>query len=87
MNSIRGVRRLLPLAVMALVLSACSLTNPDGVLDSLAPEGPIAEDLAGLYWLVFWIAAVIFVLVQGGLVYTIIKYRARKDDDAEPKQI
>lgn len=87
MNRNRGVRRLLPLAAMALMLSACSLTNPDGVLDSLSPEGPIAEDLAGLYWMVFWIAAVIFVLVQGGLVYTLIRYRSRKDDTQEPKQV
>lgn len=87
MKRIRGFGRLVPLAAMAMLLGACSVTNPDGVLDSLSPEGPIAEDLAWLYWMVFTIAAVIFVLVQGGLVYTLIKFRSRKDDDKEPKQI
>ncbi len=87
MNRIRGFGRLVPLAVMAVVLAGCSLTIQDGVLDSLAPEGPIAEDLAGLYWLVFWIATGVFVLVQGGLVYLLIRFRARQGDESEPRQV
>lgn len=87
MNRIRGIGRLAPLAVLALVASACSWTVQDGVLDSLAPEGPIAEDLAGLFWLVFWIATVVFVLVQGGLIYVMIRFRARQGDESEPKQV
>lgn len=87
MKRIRGLGRLLPLVGLALLLTGCSLTIQDGVLDSLAPEGPIAEDLAGLFWLVFWIATAVFVLVQGGLIYLLIRFRARKGDETEPKQI
>lgn len=85
----RGPRlKLILLGALALVLSSCSLGVQDGVLDSFDAQGPIAEDLANLYWLVFWIAAVIFVLVQGGLAYTMIRFRAKKDDDGvEPKQV
>ncbi len=84
---IRGLGRWAPLAALAMLLSACSLTIQDGPLDSLAPEGPIARDLAHLYWMVFWIAVAVFVLVQGGLVYLLIRFRAREGDTTEPKQI
>lgn len=79
--------RLLPLLGLALVLSSCAqLGVRDGVLDSFDARGPIAEDLAGLFWLVFWIATAVFVLVQGGLLYTLFRFREKRDDPAEPKQ-
>lgn len=85
----RGLRAKLPLlVVLAVTMSACSLGVQDGVLDAFDPQGPIAEDLANLYWLVFWIAAVIFVIVQGGILFAMFKFRERKDDDRpEPKQV
>ena len=55
-------------------------------MDSLRPAGPIAERIDDLWWLVFWIAAVIFVLVQGAILFAIIRYRDRPDRP-EPKQI
>lgn len=82
----RQSTRLPLLTGLAVVASSCSLGVRDGVLDSFDARGPIAEDLAGLFWMVFWIAAVVFILVQGGLVYTMIRFRERKGDDTEPKQ-
>jgi cytochrome c oxidase subunit 2 len=78
-------RKLLLLAVMAMALSACSLGVQDGVLDSFAPEGPIADDLAWLFMLVLAIAGVVFILVQGGLVFTLFRFRDRGGEE-EPKQ-
>lgn len=76
------------LALLALVLSSCSTIGiQDGVLDSLSPAGPIAEDLANLYWLVFGIAVVVFAVVHIGLIYAIIRFRERKGDETEPKQV
>ena len=40
-----------------------------------------------LWELVFVIATIVFVIVQVALVYTIIRYRARKGDDSEPVQV
>ena len=45
-------------------ISACIENAP---LDSLSPEGPYARSIDELFWLTFWIAVVIFVLVQGVL--------------------
>ncbi len=72
-------RRLAVVAVLAgVVLTACGEDLPQNSLD---PQGPIARDIDGLWWLVFWIAAVIFVLVQAALLVSIFRFRARKGDE------
>jgi cytochrome c oxidase subunit 2 len=55
-------------------------------MDSLKPAGPIAERIDDLWWLVFWIAVVIFVLVQGAILFAVVVFRDRKGGP-EPKQI
>ena len=69
--------------VLAVLLAACSNDGPYNTFDA---AGPVAEKQEGLYWLVFWIAAVVFVLVEGALVYVMWRYRRRGPDDT-PKQI
>jgi cytochrome c oxidase subunit II len=59
---------------LALGLAACSPTDPQ---NTMVPNGFVAEELAKLWWLVFWLAAAVFVLVEGLLVYTVIRYRRR----------
>ncbi len=63
----------------ALALAACG--TEEMPQNSLDPAGPIARDIDGLWWAVFWIAAVIFVLVQAALLFSIIRFRARKGDE------
>ena len=86
----RHLRRVGPLlAVGALVLlTGCA---DDAPLSTLEPEGPAAGRIDGLWNFVFVIATVIFFLFQGALVYTIVKYRRRKnadgvEDDSFPEQ-
>lgn len=74
----------------ALVLAVAALTSacgrgelPQNILD---PEGPISRKLDGLWDLTFFIATVIFFLVEFLVVFVVWRYRARGDDDA-PKQI
>ncbi len=62
------------------LLTACAKDAP---LDTLEPAGPAANRIDGLWNFVFIIAAVIFFLFQGALVYTIVKYRRRKNEDGE----
>ena len=69
--------------VAAGLLSACSGAGPQTALN---PEGPIAREIDDLWQLVFVMATVVFVIVQAGLIYAIIRYRARKNDDREPVQ-
>lgn len=63
------------LGAWSLLGAGCS-TNV-GPQDYLSPEGPIAVRADDLWDLTFAIAAVIFVIVEAVLVYTIIRFRRR----------
>jgi cytochrome c oxidase subunit 2 len=79
-------RYLSTLAVVAaaLVLASCSSDLPQS---SLNPQSTEASDIDGLWVLTLVIMTVIFVAVEAALVYSIIRFRKRKDDDTEPKQV
>jgi cytochrome c oxidase subunit 2 len=72
----KGKPRLIALAAgFAFALSACARDNfPQ---NTLAPQGPQAEKIDHLFQPVFWIAVAVFFLVEGALVYFLIKYRHR----------
>jgi cytochrome c oxidase subunit 2 len=59
----------------ALLLAACSNVGP---MDTLNPEGPVAQRELDLFVPVFWIATAIFVIVEGAIAVAIVKFRARK---------
>src|SRR4051812_20801273 len=58
------------------------LAFPAGALaDALSPESggsPNADDIDTLYWIIFILGLIVFVGVMGTLLYSIIKFRARK---------
>lgn len=80
----RTVRRLASLGVATLLLAACSSTASQ---DSLKPAGPNAQNIHDLFIPVFWIAAVIFVIVEVALVAFAIRFRHRPGRDTIPPQI
>ena len=54
---------------VALLLGACSLIEiEDAALTTFEPAGPFADQIDGLFWMVFWIATAVFVLVMGVVV-------------------
>jgi cytochrome c oxidase subunit 2 len=65
------------------LLAACSRDAP---YNYLHPVGPVAKIDDGLWRFTYAIAVVVFVLVEGALVYILIKFRHRSDLDA-PKQV
>jgi cytochrome c oxidase subunit II len=76
----RSRRRLLTsLLLGALVVSL--VVAPGAFADALTPESggsPNADSIDTLYKIVFVVAAVIFVGVEGALIYSLVKFRARK---------
>ena len=83
----RRLTRFVGLAGLVLALSACSMIEiQDNPLSVFEPAGPNAERLDSLFWMVFWIATVIFVLVIGALIVVLVLFRDR-GDQREPKQI
>ena len=74
---------LIPIAPALLV--AC---NKEDAQSTFGTSGPIADTQASLFIFIFWIAVVVFVLVEGALIYSILKFRRRgSSDDSLPAQI
>ena len=86
MRKARTRRRLSSTALvvaLGLLLTACG-GAPQSALD---PAGPFAKKPDDLFTIVFWIAVVVFVVVQGLIIFASVKFRAKKDDDALPVQV
>ena len=74
-------------ALTVFSLAACSLVEiEDAPLTTFEPAGPFAEKIDALFWQVFWIAAVIFVVVEGGILLIVLLFRDR-EGRKEPRQI
>jgi cytochrome c oxidase subunit 2 len=73
-----------PLFLLLVFLAACAKDAPQ---DALQPAGPIAEQADNLFRPVFWIATAIFVLVEGLVIVVAVKFRQKRADQPEPKQI
>lgn len=74
----------LGLVALALVVAACA---PNATQSALEPKGPEAQKAHDLFVPVFWVAAVIFVVVEGLLVLFVIRYRHRKKATRIPPQV
>jgi len=73
-----------PVLALALFLSGCAKDAPQDALD---PAGPYARKIDDLFDPVFLVAVVVFFLVQGIILFAIIRFRRRHDDDEFPAQI
>jgi cytochrome c oxidase subunit II len=75
--------------VVAIVRGIDPLTTGQGVLSSFFPPQAITDRgrrIRELYDFVFAIAAVIFIIVEGLIIWTVIRYRRRPGDDELPPQ-
>jgi cytochrome c oxidase subunit II len=78
----RGVVGLTALAFGAtLLLSGCG----EGA-NMLDPHGVGAKDIAGLFWVISWMAIGVFVVVEGLLVFAVFRFRSRAGA-ALPRQV
>jgi cytochrome c oxidase subunit 2 len=74
-------RRLLQTAFSAVVFASL-IWAPSAFADTFTPESggsPNGDDIDTLYKLTLYIGIVIFLLVWGVLIWSLIKYRARRD--------
>src|SRR5260370_38224474 len=70
------------LLLFSIPFAACGETSPS-ILDS---HGPIASSEGTVFWVILGIAPIVFLAVEGALVFSIIRYRARPNM-ANPQQI
>ncbi|MDQ6730803.1 MAG: cytochrome c oxidase subunit II, partial [Actinomycetota bacterium] len=67
--------------IVAIALLVSLVVAPVASANFLTPESggsPNANSIASLYKIVLYIAAVVFVIVEGALVYSLFKFRAKK---------
>jgi cytochrome c oxidase subunit II len=83
--------RLVPIvgfSLLALLLAACGGDATQTPQNALNPAGRYAQDPHDLITIVLLIAAVVFVLVHVLIIWSVVKYRQRKDDDGSlPVQV
>jgi cytochrome c oxidase subunit 2 len=60
---------------LLLVLASCAQDAP---YDTLDPAGPVAERIDALFMPVFWIAAAIFVVVEGAILLFAVAFREKE---------
>jgi cytochrome c oxidase subunit 2 len=80
---------LLPLVAALAALALLAIGAPAAFADAFTPESggsPNADDIDSLYKITLYIAIVIFLIVEGTLIWSLVKFRARKDGP-EPAQI
>ena len=79
-------RRLFPslivLLLLAALLAACTPSHPQSTFDT---AGDVAEKQLDLLKVVFWAAVFVFVVVEGALLYAVLRYR-RKPGQGIPTQ-
>jgi cytochrome c oxidase subunit 2 len=78
-------RRLLVAAFFAAAL-AILIAAPPAFADAITPESggsPNADDIDTLYKLTLYIGIAIFLLVEGTLIWSLVKYRARRGGTAD----
>ncbi|KPV52181.1 cytochrome C oxidase subunit II [Kouleothrix aurantiaca] len=74
----------LSLAGAALLLSACGQVLP---ASTLHPNGDYAQRVYDLMIPVFWAALGVFVVVESILIYSVLRFRQRSENDPIPAQI
>jgi cytochrome c oxidase subunit 2 len=78
-------RRVQVIVVLALVLASALFVPSAALANFFTPKSggsPNADQIASLYKIILYIAAVVFVIVEGALVYSVYKFRARKVSSA-----
>lgn len=70
--------------LLGVILSGCQTDLPQS---TLYPAGDVARDQKSLFVFIFWIAAIIFVIVQAILIFIIFRFRRKSgEENAIPRQ-
>jgi len=86
MPKFRGVKRwatiVSALLLSSILLAACDQNTPS----IINPKGPVADKESGLFWFILVVATIVFVAVEGVLIYSIVRFRERPNSP-DPRQI
>ena len=80
--SLRTVVIFLGLAAI-LALIGCTPSHPQSTFDV---AGPVAEKQRTLFYIIFWAAVFVFIVVEGALIYAVIRFRRKPGAEEMPAQ-
>ena len=66
-----------------MLASACTPSSPQSTFDTL---GPVSRNQATLFFIIFWVGAVVFIFVEGAIIYAVFRFR-RRPDQGDPVQV
>lgn len=72
----------------AALLAGCG--QPEGVagtMNTLVGHSDLTKSLLDIYSTIFWIDTFLFILVQGLLIYIVLRFRARGNETSLPEQV
>jgi cytochrome c oxidase subunit 2 len=82
--------RIAVLAALMAGLLIALVASPAALADTFTPESggsPNADSIDSLYKIILYVAIVIFLVVEGTLIWSLVKYRARRGGPQEGAQI
>ena len=71
------------LGVLVALLVGCTPSHPQSTFNAL---GPVARSQATLFYIIFWVGLVVFIAVEGAIIYAVIRFR-RRSGQGDPEQI
>ena len=87
LKGVVSLKRLMGVALMgalAALLTGCNVVTPEHSQSTFDTLGPVAENQLFIFWVIFWAGLVVFVAVEGALLYMVFKFKRR--DDRDPAQ-
>ena len=84
LKGVVSLKRLMGVALMgalAALLTGCNVVTPDHSQSTFDTLGPVAENQLFIFWVIFWAGLVVFVAVEGALLYMVFKFKRRNDQD------
>ena len=84
LKGVVSLKRLMGVALMgalAALLTGCNVVTPDHSQSTFDTLGPVAENQLFIFWVIFWAGLVVFIAVEGALLYMVFKFKRRNDQD------
>jgi cytochrome c oxidase subunit 2 len=86
LSRFRRLAFLRTIGIAGAVIGGCLILAPDALANFFVPKSggsPNADQIDSLYKIVLYMAAIVFVVVEGALVYAVFKFRAKKHPVAD----
>ena len=70
------------MAVLALTLAACEQSHPN---TTFTPHSDYGRAIDFLWDRLLFLGTIVFILVEGGILYIVFRYRKREGDERPPR--